>query len=56
MSLTLKNLEGALAGESMAHAKYLYFARIARAESYPDVAEHFEHTAAKELKRSWGHL
>ena len=56
MSLTLKNLEGALAGESMAHAKYLYFARIARAEGYPDVADHFEHTAAQELKHAWGHL
>lgn len=56
MSLTLKNLEGALAGESMAHVKYLYFARIAREEGYPEVADHFEHTAAQELKHAWGHL
>jgi rubrerythrin len=56
MSITLENLEGALAGESMAHAKYLYFARIARAEGFEDVAQHFEHTAAQELKHAWGHL
>jgi len=56
MSLTLKNLEGALAGESMAHAKYLYFAKLARAEGFNEVADHFEHTAAQELKHAWGHL
>jgi rubrerythrin len=56
MSLTLKNLEGALAGESMAHVKYLYFARLARAEGHEEVAQHFEHTAAQELKHAWGHL
>jgi rubrerythrin len=56
MSLTLKNLEGALAGESMAHVKYLYFARLARAEGFDEVADHFEHTAAQELKHAWGHL
>ena len=28
---TLANLEAAFAGESMAHTKYRYFARIARA-------------------------
>lgn len=56
MSLTLKNLESALAGESMAHAKYLYFARIAREDGFHDIADHFEHTAAQELKHAWGHL
>jgi rubrerythrin len=56
MSLTLQNLEGALAGESMAHAKYLYFAKIAREDGFEDVAKHFEHTAAQELKHAWGHL
>ena len=56
MSLTLQNLEAALAGESMAHIKYLYFAKIARAEGYTEVAEHFEHTAAQEIKHAWGHL
>ena len=56
MSVTLKNLEAALAGESQAHIKYRYFARIAREEGYEDVARHFEHTADQELKHAWGHL
>lgn len=56
MALTIKNLEAALAGESMAHIKYRYFAKIAREEGYEDVAKHFEHTADQELKHAWGHL
>jgi rubrerythrin len=56
MSATLKNLESALAGESMAHIKYRYFARIAREEGHEDIAQHFEHTADQELKHAWGHL
>jgi rubrerythrin len=56
MSATLANLEKALAGESMAHIKYRYFAKIAREEGYEDVAKHFEHTADQEIKHAWGHL
>jgi len=56
MSLTLQNLEGALAGESMAHVKYRYFAKLARAEGFEGVAKHFEHTADQELQHAWGHL
>ena len=56
MSITLENLEYALAGESMAHIKYRYFAKIAREEGYEDVAKHFEHTADQEIKHAWGHL
>lgn len=56
MSVTLKNLEAALAGESMAHVKYRYFAKLARAEGLEDVAAHFEHTADQELLHAWGHL
>jgi rubrerythrin len=56
MSITLKNLESALAGESQAHIKYRYFAKIAREEGFEDVAKHFEHTADQELKHAWGHL
>ena len=55
-SLTIENLEGALAGESMAHVKYRYFAKLARAEGFEDVAKHFEHTADQELLHAWGHL
>lgn len=56
MSITLQNLEGALAGESMAHIKYRYFAKIAREEGFEDIAQHFEHTADQEIKHAWGHL
>ena len=56
MSNTLQNLESALAGESMAHIKYRYFAKIAREEGFEDVAKHFEHTADQEIKHAWGHL
>jgi rubrerythrin len=56
MSVTIQNLESALAGESMAHIKYRYFARIARAEGFEEVAQHFEHTADQEIKHAWGHL
>ena len=56
MSITIKNLESALAGESQAHIKYRYFARIARAEGHEEVAKHFEHTADQELLHAWGHL
>ncbi len=56
MSVTLKNLESALAGESMAHIKYRYFAKLAREEGYEEVAKHFEHTADQEIKHAWGHL
>jgi rubrerythrin len=56
MSVTLKNLESALAGESMAHIKYRYFAKLARAEGFEDVAKHFEHTADQEILHAWGHL
>ena len=56
MSVTIKNLESALAGESMAHIKYRYFAKLARAEGFEDVAKHFEHTADQEILHAWGHL
>ena len=53
---TIRNLESALAGESMAHIKYMYFAKIARQEGFEDVAKHFEETAKQEIKHAWGHL
>ena len=56
MSITLKNLESALAGESMAHIKYRYFAKIAREEGHEEIAQHFEHTADQEILHAWGHL
>lgn len=56
MGITIKNLESALAGESQAHVKYRYFAKMAREQGYEDVAKHFEHTADQELLHAWGHL
>ena len=56
MSATLANLGSALAGESQAHIKYRYFAKMARAEGFEEVAKHFEHTADQELLHAWGHL
>ena len=56
VSTTLKNLESALAGESMAHIKYRYFAKIAREEGHEEIAKHFEHTADQEILHAWGHL
>lgn len=56
VSSTLQNLESALAGESMAHIKYRYFAKIAREEGFEEVAKHFEHTADQEIMHAWGHL
>ena len=56
MSVTIKNLEAALAGESQAHIKYRYFAKIAMEEGHVEIAKHFWHTADQELLHAWGHL
>ncbi len=55
-SVTIENLEAAFAGESMAHIKYRYFARMARAAGAIDVAEAFEATADQEVMHAFGHL
>lgn len=55
-SITLQNIEAAFAGESMAHIKYLYFARVARAHGDQDTAKIFEETAAQEVQHAFGHL
>jgi len=56
MNITIKNLEAAFAGESQAHTKYRYFAKMAREQGFDEIAEHFEHTADQELLHAWGHL
>ncbi|WP_127478629.1 rubrerythrin family protein [Sulfurivermis fontis] len=53
---TLANLEAALAGESMAHIKYMYFARICRAMGDEESAQVFEATAAQEVQHAFGHM
>lgn len=55
-SITIENLEAAFAGESMAHIKYRYFAKLARAAGAIDVAEAFEATADQEVAHAFGHL
>ncbi len=55
-SVTIQNLEAALAGESMAHIKYLYFARICRAHGDEETAQVFENTAAQEVQHAFGHM
>ncbi len=55
-SITVKNIEAALAGESMAHIKYLYFARICRAHGDEATAQVFEETARQEVQHAFGHM
>ena len=55
-SITIKNIEAAFAGESMAHIKYMYFAKIARAAGDIETAKVFEETAAQEVQHAFGHL
>ena len=52
VSNTIQNLESALAGESMAHIKYRYFAKIAREEGFEDIAKHFN---TQQTKRFYMH-
>jgi len=53
---TLANLEAAFAGESMAHIKYRYFAKLAREMGDELTARTFEDTAAQEVLHAFGHL
>jgi rubrerythrin len=55
-SVTITNLESAFAGESMAHIKYRYFAKLAREAGADDVAKIFEETAEQEVMHAFGHL
>jgi rubrerythrin len=54
-SVTIKNLESAFAGESMAHIKYRYFAKLCRAMGDDATAQVFEDTAEQELLHAFGH-
>ncbi|MCS6799792.1 MAG: rubrerythrin family protein [Myxococcota bacterium] len=53
---THENLKAAFAGESQANRRYLYFAKIADVEGYPDVAGLFKDTADGETGHAHGHL
>lgn len=54
-SPTIQNLEAAFAGESMAHIKYMWFARQCRKVGDEATARVFEDTAAQEMLHAFGH-
>ena len=53
---TIANLESAFAGESMAHVKYRYFAKLCRDMGDDVTARAFEATADQEILHAFGHL
>ncbi|MEM9452545.1 MAG: rubrerythrin family protein [Myxococcota bacterium] len=53
---THDNLKAAFAGESQANRRYLYFAKMADVEGYPEVAGNFRDTAEGETGHAHGHL
>src|SRR5438067_11659799 len=55
-SKTHDNLKTAFAGESQANRRYLYFARRADIEGYPDVGGLFRDTSEAETGHALGHL
>ena len=55
-SKTHENLKAAFAGESQANRRYLYFARRADIEGYPDIGGLFRDTSEAETGHAFGHL
>lgn len=55
-SKTQENLKAAFAGESQANRRYLYFAKVADVEGYPEIAGNFRETAEGETGHAHGHL
>lgn len=55
-SRTHQNLKDAFAGESQANRRYLYFAKQADIEGYPEIAGLFRDTAEGETGHAHGHL
>jgi rubrerythrin len=53
---THENLLHAFAGESQANRRYLYFARQADVEGFPDVATVFRSTGEGETGHAFGHM
>ncbi len=53
---THDNLKAAFAGESQANRRYLYFAKVADIEGYPEIASNFRDTAEGETGHAHGHL
>ncbi|MDP6579290.1 MAG: rubrerythrin family protein [Vicinamibacterales bacterium] len=55
-SKTQQNLKDAFAGESQANRRYLFFAKSADIEGYPEVAGLFRATGEGETGHAHGHL
>jgi rubrerythrin len=55
-SSTFNNLKAAFAGESQANRRYLWMAKIADIEGYPQIAGNFRETAEGETGHAHGHL
>jgi rubrerythrin len=53
---THQNLKDAFAGESQANRRYMYFAKVADVEGYPEIAANFRETAEGETGHAHGHL
>jgi rubrerythrin len=53
---THENLKQAFASESQANRRYLYFARVADIEGYPEVGGLFRDTSEAETGHAFGHL
>jgi rubrerythrin len=53
---TMANLEAAFAGESMAHIKHPYFAKLARELGDEETARTFEETANQEVMHAFGQI
>ena len=53
---THDNLRQAFAAESQANRRYLYYARAADIEGYPDVGGLFRNTSEAETGHAFGHL
>ena len=53
---THENLKHAFGGESQANRRYMYFARRADIEGYPEIGGLFRDTAEAETGHAFGHL
>jgi rubrerythrin len=53
---THENLKHAFSGESQANRRYMYFARRADIEGYPEVGGLFRDTAEAETGHAFGHM
>ena len=53
---THENLKHAFAGEAQANRRYMYFARRADIEGYPDIGGLFRDTSEAETGHAFGHL